>query len=95
LSQDDLGIFLQNLIPIRGVEHWKKNYFPEVGMLKFTYIGNFFPIQFHIPPGRPPRPSIGRHWPIAPPSARFCPTRPSVVRCNGGKALNVSLQWLL
>jgi hypothetical protein len=41
----ELGICLQNLIPTRGVEHWDKNYFPEKGMLKFTYKGRFLTIK--------------------------------------------------
>jgi hypothetical protein len=45
LSLGELGICLQNLIPIGGVEHWEKIYFPQGGMLKFTYKGRFLTIE--------------------------------------------------
>jgi hypothetical protein len=32
----ELGTCLENLIPTRGVECWKKNHFPQGHMLKFT-----------------------------------------------------------
>jgi hypothetical protein len=41
LSVGELGICLQNLISIGGVEHRQKNYFPQGGMLNFTYKGRF------------------------------------------------------
>jgi hypothetical protein len=45
LSLGELGICVKNLIPIGGVEHWEKNYFPQGGMLKFTYKGRFLTIK--------------------------------------------------
>jgi hypothetical protein len=36
-----LGIYLQNLIPGKSVEHWENQYFPQWGMLKFTKKGRF------------------------------------------------------
>jgi hypothetical protein len=41
----ELGTCPQNLIPTRRVEHWEKNQFPQLGMLKFTYKGNFLTIK--------------------------------------------------
>ena len=31
--------------PAKGVEHWENNYFPQGGMLKFTYKGHFLTIK--------------------------------------------------
>jgi hypothetical protein len=45
LSLGELGICLQNLISIGSVEHWEKIYFPQGGMLKFTYKGCFLTIK--------------------------------------------------
>jgi hypothetical protein len=41
----ELVTCLQNLIPSRGMEHWEKNYFPQEGMLKFTYKDSFLTIK--------------------------------------------------
>jgi hypothetical protein len=41
----EFGTCLQNLIPVRGVEHWKMNYFSHGGMLKFTSKGHFLTIK--------------------------------------------------
>jgi hypothetical protein len=41
----ELSICSQNLVPTRGVEHWKKNYFPQGGILKFTYKGRYMTIK--------------------------------------------------
>jgi hypothetical protein len=45
LSLSKLGACLQNLIFTRGVEHWEKNYFPQGGMVKFTYKVRFLTIK--------------------------------------------------
>jgi hypothetical protein len=37
----ELGACLQNFVPTREVEHAEKIYFPQGGMLKFTYKGRF------------------------------------------------------
>jgi hypothetical protein len=42
LFLSELGTCLQNLVSTRGVEYREKYYFPQGGMLKFTYKGNFF-----------------------------------------------------
>ena len=41
----ELGTSVQNLTPTREVEHWEKIYFPQGGMLKFTYKGYFLTIK--------------------------------------------------
>jgi hypothetical protein len=45
LFLSELGTCPQNLISTRDVEHWEKNYFPQGGMLKFTYKGCFGTIK--------------------------------------------------
>jgi hypothetical protein len=41
----ELGTCVQNLIFTKVVEGCQKNYFPQRGMLKFTYKGRFLTIK--------------------------------------------------
>jgi hypothetical protein len=41
----ELGTCVQNLIFTKVVEGWQKKYFPQKGMLKFTYKGRFLTIK--------------------------------------------------
>jgi hypothetical protein len=41
----ELGTCVQNLIFTKVLKGCQKNYFPQRGMLKFTYIGHFLTIK--------------------------------------------------
>jgi hypothetical protein len=41
----ELGTCVQNLIFTKGVEGYQKYYFPQRGMLKFTYKGRFWTLK--------------------------------------------------